>query len=165
MYTGSGVYVAFGIILFLISIFLIFSGSTILFFSGLVGIFFSIILFYVAKLVRTPKPEVVRDTYSKAKKLPYKSPIKSALIAFIGGIFGLLGIGHMYVGKKRKGFGILAVGLVLFAVAITLSFLSPLIGIILSIGYIIMFIWQIFSATKLAKEFNETVKTTGKEPW
>jgi hypothetical protein len=41
------------------------------------------------------------------------------------------------------------------------------IGIMLlsSVAYIVLFIWQIFSARKLAKKFNEVVKTTGKEPW
>jgi uncharacterized membrane protein YvbJ len=40
-------------------------------------------------------------------QLPYKSPGTAALIAFIGGIFALLGLGHIFVGKIGKGFGIL----------------------------------------------------------
>jgi hypothetical protein len=41
------------------------------------------------------------------------------------------------------------------------------IGIVLlmSVAYIVLFIWQIFNARKLAKKFNEAVKMTGKEPW
>jgi len=166
LYTGSGLYIVFGIIILLVSISLLFLQSTLLFISGLVGIFFAILFFWLANAVRTPKPKVVRDTfYSEAKQIPYRSPIKSALIAFIGGVFGLLGMGHMYVGKKRRGFGILTLGLVLFAVSLSLSFLSPPIAIILGIAYIIMFIRQIFNAIKFAKEFNETVRTTGKKPW
>jgi len=36
---------------------------------------------------------------------------------------------------------------------------------VFGIAYFVLFIWQIFNARKLAKKFNEVVKTTGKEPW
>ena len=109
------------------------------------------------------------------------------MIAFIGGIFALPGIGHIYVGKVGRGIGILIFGLILYAIVIVMitsvSFLTSLeqpsraseyasagigaIGMMLlfSIAYIVLFIWQIFNARKLAKKFNEMVKTTGKEPW
>jgi TM2 domain-containing membrane protein YozV len=128
-----------------------------------------------------PSPSVV------GQQLPYKSPGTSALIAFIGGIFGLPGIGHIYVGKVGRGIGILIFGLILYAVTVlmitSVGFLASLeqtngatpnnsagmgaIGIMLlsSVAYVVLFIWQIFSARKLAKKFNEVVKTTGKEPW
>jgi len=99
------------------------------------------------------------------QQLPYKSPGTSALIAFIGGIFGLPGIGHICVGKVGRGIGILLVGLVLYVLTISFIYVFPPIALIFSIGYLILFIWQIFSARKLAKEFNELVRTTGKEPW
>jgi len=99
------------------------------------------------------------------QQLPYKSPGTSALIAFIGGIFGLPGIGHIYFGKVGRGIGILLVGLVLYVLTISFIYVFPPIALIFSIGYLILFIWQIFSARKLAKEFNELVRTTGKEPW
>ena len=127
-----------------------------------------------------PTPSIVRH-------LPYKSPGTAALIAFIGGIFGLPGIGHIYLGKVGRGIGILILGLILYAVAVimivSVGFLASLeqtnpatvndsagvgaIGImlLLSVAYVVLFIWQIFNARKLAKKFNETVKITGKEPW
>ena len=127
--------------------------------------------------VEKPKPSVVEH-------LPYKSPGTAALIAFIGGIFGLPGIGHMYVGKVGRGIGILILGLVLYVVTLfitigafaSLGTTSPesagsatigAIGvlIVLIIVYIVFFIWQIFNARKMAKKFNETVRTTGEEPW
>ncbi|TLX90462.1 MAG: hypothetical protein E6K94_06705 [Thaumarchaeota archaeon] len=97
--------------------------------------------------------------------LPYKSPGTSALIAFIGGIFGLPGIGHIYVGNVGRGIGILLLGLVLYVLTIVFLFTFAPMSLIFSIGYLIMFIWQIFSARKLAKKFNELVRTTNKEPW
>jgi hypothetical protein len=37
---------------------------------------------------------------------------------------------------------------------------------ILGIAYFVLWIWQIFTARKLAKKFNELVRTNGgKEPW
>ena len=37
---------------------------------------------------------------------------------------------------------------------------------ILGIAYLVLWIWQIFNAKKLAKKFNELVRTNGgKEPW
>ncbi|HJU80004.1 MAG TPA: hypothetical protein VJ599_10630, partial [Nitrososphaeraceae archaeon] len=47
------------------------------------------------------------------EQLPYKSPGTTALIAFLGGLFALPGIGHMYVGKVKKGILILIGGLIL----------------------------------------------------
>jgi hypothetical protein len=37
--------------------------------------------------------------------------------------------------------------------------------LVFSIAYIVLFIWQIFNARKLAKKFNEQVKMSHKEPW
>jgi hypothetical protein len=107
---------------------------------------------------------------------PYKSPGTAALIAIIGGIFGLPGIGHIYVGKIGKGIMILVSGIVLFFLGI-LSLMAgaalgpaglaagALLGIVLMIAYVAIWIWQIFNARTMAKQFNEHVKTYGKEPW
>jgi hypothetical protein len=123
---------------------------------------------------------------SVVEQLPYKSPGTAALIAFLGGIFALPGIGHIYVGKVGRGIGILVSGLILYALTVTsvfsvgflagfenpnaASYSSVGLGaiavmLILSVIYIILFIWQIFNARKLAKKFNESVRATGKEPW
>jgi len=125
---------------------------------------------------------------SIAEQLPYKNPGTAALIALVGGIFALPGIGHMYVGKVGIGIGILIMGFILYVLTFTIIIsvtstrafeaqytptgnAPPLaIGVmivILAIGitYLVLFIWQIFSARKLAKKFNELVKSTGKEPW
>lgn len=102
---------------------------------------------------------------SVVTQLPYKSPGTAALIAFIGGIFGLPGIGHIYIGKLGKGIGILILGLFLYAMMIGSIFGFPPMALIFGIAYLIMFIWQIFSARGQARQFNELVKETRKEPW
>ena len=121
-------------------------------------------------------------------QLPYKSPGTAALIAFIGGIFALLGLGHIFVGKIGKGFGILVSGIIIYVLFVIMAISLPgmlLLGLvesstrdagsgriifiimfILGIAYLVLWIWQIFNAKKLAKKFNELVRTnSGKEPW
>jgi TM2 domain-containing membrane protein YozV/predicted RNA-binding Zn-ribbon protein involved in translation (DUF1610 family) len=118
---------------------------------------------------------------SIVEQLPYKSPGTAALIAFIGGLFGLLGVGHIYVGKIGKGIGILITGFVIaFLLIIMVVFLQGIfffevdesssagVAIIMftfGIVYLVLWIWQIFNARKMARKFNESVRTTGKEPW
>src|SRR5688500_2700424 len=64
----------------------------------------------------------VLSTYNKSivDQLPYKSPGTAALIAFIGGIFALLGLGHIYVGKVERGIGILISGIIIYVLLIIL---------------------------------------------
>lgn len=94
---------------------------------------------------------------------PYKNPTTAVLIAAIGGIFGISGIGHMYVGKIMKGIIILIAGFILAAVgALTVAMY---IGIPLLIGYLALWIWQIFDARKLANQFNEYYQTNQRPPW
>src|SRR6187402_3717934 len=64
----------------------------------------------------------VKDNRSIVEQLPYKSPGTAALIAFIGGIFTLPGIGHIYVGKVGKGIAILILGVVLTVLTFVLIF-------------------------------------------
>ena len=121
-------------------------------------------------------------------QLPYKSPGTAALIAFIGGIFTLLGLGHIFIGKIGKGFGILVSGIIIYVLFVIMAISLPvmllfglvesftgyagsggiifIIMFILGIAYLVLWIWQIFNAKKLAKKFNELVRTNGgKEPW
>jgi predicted RNA-binding Zn-ribbon protein involved in translation (DUF1610 family) len=115
--------------------------------------------------------------------VPYKSPGTAALLAFLGGIFGILGIGHFYAGKIGRGFIILIFGVIL-AGSVAVSSISILamqsnsignessgggfaiaIGLFSGVVYFILFIWQIFSARGLAKKYNSLSRTLGKEPW
>jgi hypothetical protein len=118
---------------------------------------------------------------------PYKSPGTSMLIALIAGIFGLSGIGHIYVGKLRRGILLLVGGLALLILAAASSFAYNaalvyarysyysdnnngavgilILGIIFGLSYLALFIWQIFDVRTQAKTFNEAVKVEGKEPW
>src|SRR5215203_2099489 len=121
---------------------------------------------------------------SVVDQLPYKSPGTAALIAFIGGIFALLGLGHIYIGNVGRGIGILISGIIIYVLLIIIIIFSLslqglflgadespigieaiLIIFVLGIAYFVLWIWQIFNARKRAKKFNESVRITGKESW
>ena len=128
--------------------------------------------------------DLLQTAYTASKtsivdQLPYKSPGTAALIAFIGGIFGLQGIGHIYIGKIGKGIGILIAGIIiaaLFVITIMMGMrlmilmmdsnqMLFILSCVLGISYLVLWIWQIFNAKKLARKFNELVRTMGKELW
>jgi len=93
----------------------------------------------------------------------YKSEGTTLVLAIIGGLLGFCGIGHMYVGKVGKGVVILIMALVLYAIGITTLFI--LVGIPFLIGGLAIFIWQIFDARKLCREYNYYLSNNGRPPW
>ena len=125
---------------------------------------------------------------SSVEHLPYKNLATTALLAFIGGILALPGIGHIYVGKVGTGVGILIGGFILYALTFSIiisltstrayeaqysptGYASPLpidmmvAILVLVIGYTVLFIYQIITATRLANKFNRLAKTSGTNPW
>lgn len=127
-----------------------------------------------------PKRTIV-DRPQNINRIEYKSSGTAALLAFIGAIFGLPGIGHIYVGRIGRGLLILFSGLSLYI----LSWLTLLggifggaiggslpvmqagagLGFVLWLMYIGLLLWQIFNARSLAKKLNESIQLTGKELW
>ena len=71
------------------------------------------------------------------------------------------GIGHIYVGKIGKGIGILITGIILAVLLVFMAMASVILLFIFGIIYLVFWIWQIFNARKLAKKFNELVRTNG----
>lgn len=121
------------------------------------------------------------DRSANINRIVYKSSGTAALIAFLGAIFGLPGIGHIYVGRIGRGLLILFAGFTLYVLS-WLTFLGGLfggaigrsipvmqagtgLGIALMLMYFGLLIWQTFNARTLAKKLNEQIQLTGKEPW
>ncbi len=100
-----------------------------------------------------------------------KSAGVAAVLALILGIFGLMGIGHLYVGKLTRGFIILAAGLVLAAIisiTVFLGFANPAIwaiSLIAGIALLLLWIWQTYDAYRLANEYNFAVQQSGRPAW
>jgi TM2 domain-containing membrane protein YozV len=132
--------------------------------------------------------DYTRQPSSSVENFPYKNPGTTALLAFIGGVIALPGIGHIYVGKVGMGVGILIGGFILYALTFSIIIsvtsarayeaqysptgnASPLpidmivAILVLVIGYTVLFIYQIITATRLANKFNRLSKTTGTNPW
>lgn len=130
----------------------------------------------------------IRKPSSSVENIPYKNPGTTALLAFIGGVIALPGIGHMYVGKVGMGVGILIGGFILYALTFSIIIsvtsarayeaqysptgnVAPLPTdmmvaiLVLIMGYTVLFIYQIITATRLANKFNRLTKTTGTNPW
>ncbi|MCD6484842.1 MAG: zinc-ribbon domain-containing protein [Candidatus Odinarchaeota archaeon] len=133
-----------------------------------------------------PTPASVYPQYAVVQK--EKDEGITAILALIGGFFGIWGLGHLYIGKIGRGIAILILGLVLQGSLIAFfllpfMFVGPMMspppgpgsqtmvsfvmtgviiwGIIVFAG----FIWQVFDAYKLAKQYNQYLRTYQTPPW
>ncbi len=76
-----------------------------------------------------------------------------------------MGVGHLYLGKLRRGFAILLLGIfasVLFYGAMITAFFS--IALVLGVAWLSFWLWQIYDAYKLTRRYNDAVEKTGKPP-
>jgi TM2 domain-containing membrane protein YozV len=99
------------------------------------------------------------------KLVKYRSPEMAAILAGLLGAFGAMGVGHLYVGRLRRGLAIFAAGVLCiaswlcgFVVANPLMLLGGIAGFCL-------WLWQIFDAYGLAKRYSDFVREHGKAPW
>ena len=114
------------------------------------------------------------------KNPQYVIPMKSAGIAAVLS-FLFTGLGQIYLGKIGRGLLLICGGIVigscniiaLFAGAafdssgnvVSFGVIGPVVLIALAIIAIIYWVWQIYDAYKLANEYNEYLRQTGREPW
>ena len=110
--------------------------------------------------------DMQRSMYS----IQTKSSVTATIIAFVAGSFGFNGIGHVYVGKKAFGIGLMSIGWILGFLTIIGVFGSININwfawfLIAGVGYLLFWIWQAYDANELAKYYNEYISENGKEPW
>ena len=75
-----------------------------------------------------------------------KSEGTTLVLSLIFGLFGFLGIGHMYIGKRGKGILILVISLLFFGIGLAMfnNF-----GIFFLFCYLMIFIWQILDSKAL----------------
>jgi len=99
-----------------------------------------------------------QSTQNKQFQRPveWKSESTTLLLSILLGLFGIQGVGHMYVGKIGKGVVILIGSIILLAIAIglTATGIGAILGVPLIIGYFVMFIWQILDSKKLCGIYN-----------
>ena len=131
------------------------------------------------------KMEVQEKITSSIKH--YKSEGITLVLSIVLGLMGIMGIGHIYVGRVKRGIAILIGGFLIWVVVfIPVGFLSvledpqnlseeevmaqllgPMMGalIIGGIGGFALFIWQIINARSLCKDYNLYYEKKGKAPW
>lgn len=105
--------------------------------------------------------EKQKETQILQRKI--KSESTALVLSIILGLFGIQGIGHIYVGKVGKGVGILIGSFILFAAGIATVFVG--IGIVLLIIYFVVYIWQIIDSRNLCRKYNDELEDTGEPPW
>ena len=134
--------------------------------------------------------EIIKKQESKSNLQNYKSEGATLVLSIVVGLFGVMGVGHLYIGKIKRGIIIMIIGFSLWTVLlIPIIFLGisddfdesmfddiefvqysnekrtqedmmgALIGfiaavLIVTIGYIVLYIWQIFDSRKLCKMYN-----------
>ena len=106
--------------------------------------------------------DTARSRRSMERPGGWKSDSTTLLLAIILGLFGLSGIGHLYLGMIGRGVGILIGGIILYAVGIVTLMFG--VGVVLIIGYLVMFIWQIIDSRRLCREYNDYYEDYGQEP-
>ena len=101
-----------------------------------------------------------------------KDPDIATILALLPGLIGIMGIGHLYVGKMMPGLLFLLLGIILGSLAVGTAFLGFMTmgaGFILTaiilVVYLIILIFQTLEANKLAKHYNDQVVRYGRAPW
>lgn len=93
----------------------------------------------------------------------YKSEGTTLVLAIVLGIFGISGVGHIYLGRVGKGIAILIVNLILGAIGGATLFIG--VGVIFLIIYLVIFIWQILDSRSLCHYYNSHIREKGSRPW
>ncbi len=119
-------------------------------------------------LVPNPYPTNPQQTLSirqttELTPTEYKSEKVAAILAGLGGLF-LLGLGHLYIGKKMRGAGLLISGIVFNASAIAVSS-NPGLSLGLWLAIFVLWIWAIWDAYEITKQSNGSLKATGRSAW
>ena len=106
--------------------------------------------------------DTARYRRGRERPMGWKSESTTLLLSILLGLFGLSGIGHLYLGMIGRGVVILIGGIALGVVGVLTLFFG--IGWILLIAYIPLFIWQIIDSRNMCRQYNDYYEEFGKEP-
>jgi len=94
----------------------------------------------------------------------YKSSGTTNLLSILFSILLVTsGVGHLYLGQIGKGLGLMFGGWVLLIVGAVTIFFG--VGIILLIGWFILWIYSMIDANKQCQIYNQFVSQNGRTPW
>lgn len=115
-----------------------------------------------------------QGAYTNYRTLPaHKDTGVALILALVLGLFALMGIGQIYVGRTARGIAILLGGLLIEGLAVSLVFASffggPVAGLftiaIVSLADLAYYLWQAYDAYDLVQQYNRAVDATGRVPW
>lgn len=117
----------------------------------------------------------------------YKSEGVTLVLSIVLGLMGIMGVGHIYVGKVKRGILILIGGFCIWVVVlipigllaalqdsqelseeeVVAQIFGPMMGalVIGGIAGFALFIWQIFNARSLCRDYNLYCEKKGEPPW
>jgi len=135
---------------------------------------------------KNKKPESVEERINNKQKtgvfVNYKSKGKTTLLSVLLGLLGIMGLGHIYLRRFRRGILILIIvplcWVMIMILFIILGLTEPeenvmmsgvgvlgQISVAIMLGSIVLFFWQIRDSRKLCKEYNEYLEQHGNPPW
>lgn len=107
-----------------------------------------------------------RSRPENTKVLLIKSEGTTTLLSLLLGFVGVLGIGHLYIGKNERGIAFLAGGILLIFLSVALLVSpAPAAAIPFLIGYPALFTWSIIDSRDQCKKYNDFLLETGKRMW
>ena len=115
----------------------------------------------------------ITHSAAPSSRLYSRNPWVATALAFILGLYGFFGVGHLWVGRVQRGLAVLFGGLATAGIGIGFLIASKAIPDVISAVFAILFfviagalfLWQIFDAARLAREWNAHVAQTGRKPW
>lgn len=96
-----------------------------------------------------------------------KNERTASLLAIIFGILGLPGVGHIYIGKVKRGIGFILLMMPVGALGVAGMVSAPFFFISF-LGFpiwLVVFIWQLKEVKKLCTQYNEHFLKTKEELW
>jgi len=140
------------------------------------------------KKIEKMEEKIDEQEKKTASIIGYKSEGTTLVLSIVVALLGIMGVGHLYLGRVRRGVIILILGVTgwggIFVPFVFLGMFGELeegsveptamMGvmagfgiafIVWGIGMFVLFIWQILNSRKLCKEYNEYLEQHGKPSW
>lgn len=134
--------------------------------------------------IETMEEKIIEQQKTTLSLSQSKSEGLTLVLSIVVGLMGIMGVGHIYIGRVKRGIIILVLGIAswtaFFIPIIILGVMGELeqepsdptvifgmMGgfVIVGVGVLILFIWQILNSRKLCREYNEYLVKNERPPW
>ena len=107
-----------------------------------------------------------QEPMRQGQKARYKNVGIALTLSALVGLFGILGLGHVYLRRRKRGACYVAAGLALLAMGVWLAaFSSGMLALSCFAAYLALWAVQVAEAVKLTRTYNEHVLRTKRAPW